>query len=163
MTGDSIHKILLLLVLAILIGTGIFLWGAPQSSGPVFPHDTMIIQRADGKQLPFNIEIASTPAQTQYGLMFRRSMPEDAGMLFLFAPEQAVSFWMKNTYIPLDMLFVHGDGTIGKIVTHAQPFDLATINSDEPIRGVVEINGGMADRLGLKSGDKVLFKGFSGQ
>jgi hypothetical protein len=130
---------------------------------PVFPRGTLEIAQAGGKTFPFSIEIATTPAQHEYGLMFRRSLPEDAGMLFLFSPDQPVSFWMKNTFIPLDMLFVRGDGTIEKIVTHAPPQSLANISSDEPVRGVIEINGGAADRLGLATGDKVLYPAFSGR
>jgi len=132
-------------------------------AAPVFPHGNLLIQRADGKKFPLAIEIASTPAQTEHGLMFRRSLPPDTGMLFLFTPDRPASFWMKNTYIPLDMLFVRADGTIVKIAARAVPFSLAPIDSDQTVRGVIEINGGAAKEWGLKTGDKVLFPAFSGR
>jgi uncharacterized protein len=147
-----------------LMAALIFVWaqtGAPPA--PAFPHDSLVIARADGQKFTLDVEIATTHAQTEYGLMFRRSLPKDSGMLFLFAPDQPTSFWMKNTYIPLDMLFVGADGTIEKIVTHAEPLNLAPIPSDEPVRGVIEINGGEADRRGLKTGDRVLYPAFTGR
>jgi uncharacterized membrane protein (UPF0127 family) len=126
---------------------------------PVFSHAALSIRRADGTRVPFDVELALTPEQAEYGLMYRRALPENAGMLFLWTQDQPVGMWMKNTYIPLEMLCVKGDGTIVKIA-HAVPFDLTPIFSPEPVRGVIEINGGTAARQGLKTGDKVLYPGF---
>jgi len=128
---------------------------------PAFPHSTLKIRHAGGPPISLDIDIASTAEQKSHGLMFRRSLPENAGMLFVWNTDQPVSFWMKNTYIPLDMLFVRYDGTIVKITTHTEPFNLKPIPSDEPVRGVIEINAGAAERLGIHTGDKVLFPAFS--
>ncbi|MDX2028010.1 MAG: DUF192 domain-containing protein [Alphaproteobacteria bacterium] len=121
----------------------------------------MSIRTSDGKTISFSVEVATTAEQQTYGLMFRRSMPQDSGMLFIWQADQPITMWMKNTYIPLDMLFVQKDGTITKIATHTKPFDLGLISSDGPVRGVVELNAGEAGRHGLKVGDKVLFPAFS--
>lgn len=84
--------------------------------------------------------------------MFRRSLEPNGGMLFPYAPTQVVGFWMKNTLIPLDMIFVREDGTIARIVT-AKPLDETTISSGEPVAEVIEIRGGRAAELGIKEGD----------
>lgn len=135
----------------------------PQSptDAPVFSHDKLTLRRADGQTFPFDIEMATTPKEAMYGLMFRRSIEPQTGMLFLWDPDHQVSMWMKNTYIPLDMLFIRRDGTIEKIVTHAVPLDLTPIPSEEPIHGILEIKAGEVERLGLKTEDKVLFWAFS--
>jgi uncharacterized membrane protein (UPF0127 family) len=161
---SSREFIWMLVVLAIVIAAFFaysFFANAQSGNAPDFPRASMVIQRADGKTFPFTIEIATTREQDMYGLMFRRSLPADAGMLFIYGPDQPVSMWMKNTYIPLDMLFVAHDGAIVKIITHAVPFDLTPLSSGEPVRGVIEINAGEVEHLGLKTGDKVLFSAFS--
>jgi uncharacterized membrane protein (UPF0127 family) len=156
--------VLFLAVGSLLLVLGIAGWrsnlNAP-ADAPVFPHDHLIIARADGKQFPFAIEVATTPAQHEYGLMHRHALAADAGMIFLYDPPDTVSMWMKDTPLPLDMLFVRADGTIEKIATHAVPFDVTPIEADEPVRAVIELNAGTADRLGLKTGDKVVYAGFS--
>lgn len=104
----------------------------------------------------FHVEMAATPEQRERGLMFRREMAADAGMLFDDGPgEHDVAMWMKNTYIPLDMLFIRDDGTISSVAERAVPESLATIASDGPVRAVLEVNGGTAAKLGIKPGDKV--------
>ena len=132
-----------------------------QPTPPVFPHGSLTIQRADGQQISLAIEIAQTPEQDAFGLMFRRSLPANAGMLFIADPERPMAMWMKNTYIPLDMLFIRHDGSIANIVTHAVPFDLTPLGPNEPVKGVIEINGGAAEKLGIKIGDKVLYPAFN--
>jgi len=154
--------------LAVFLAAVLLLWphlagGQRPGNAPSFGHASLVILQADGKKLSFDVEVATTPAQHAYGLMFRHSLPPDAGMLFLFVPDQRTAFWMKNTYIPLDMLFVRGDGTIARIAVKAEPLNLALIDSGEPVRGVIEINGGAAETLGIKPGDKVLYPAFSGR
>jgi uncharacterized membrane protein (UPF0127 family) len=105
----------------------------------------------------FDVEIASQPIDLHVGLMFRKEMAKDRGMLFEFGDEpKEESFWMKDTLIPLDMIFVAADGHIVNIHPNARPGDITPIPSLEPVTAVLEINGGMAEGLGIKVGDKVL-------
>ena len=113
----------------------------------------MIFHSQNGDH-PFVLELASTPEQQERGLMFRRSLEPNGGMLFPYAPPQVVGFWMRNTLIPLDMIFVRQDGTIARIAT-AKPLDETTISSGEPVNMVIEIRGGRAAELGIKEGDSV--------
>jgi len=101
----------------------------------------------------FHLEFADTPAEQEKGLMFRTSLAPDAGMLFDFHDEEVVAFWMKNTLIPLDMVFIGGDGTVKTIHANAAPGDLTPISSVAPIRFVLEIAGGQAAAIGLVPGD----------
>ena len=103
----------------------------------------------------FTVEVAATPDQRARGLMFRRSLDKDAGMLFEFGSGGRASMWMKNTLIPLDMLFIAADGTIESIAQRTVPHSLAAINSKGAVRGVLELNGGTTARLGIKPGDRV--------
>jgi uncharacterized protein len=103
----------------------------------------------------FTVELATTPAQMELGLMYRQSLPADAGMLFVYPNEQTVAFWMKNTLIPLDMLFIGADGHIRRIAERTVPLSTTPISSVDPVRAVLEINGGTAERLGIKPGDAV--------
>jgi uncharacterized protein len=105
--------------------------------------------------LTFNVELATTPDQMEVGLMFRQNLAPDAGMLFVYPSEQQVAFWMKNTVIPLDMLFIAGDGKIRRIVERTIPLSTAVIPSVDEVRAVLEVNGGTAARLGIKPGDVV--------
>jgi hypothetical protein len=119
------------------------------------------IQTSHGK-LTFNVEIAQTDPEREHGLMDRPSLPQDSGMLFLFTPEQRVAFWMKNTLIPLDMIFITKDGIIRGIAKQAKPLSLDNIWSPQPISAVLEINGGRADQLGIAIGDMVNSKALKG-
>jgi len=105
----------------------------------------------------FDIEIAETPYETQTGLMYRSSMEEQQGMLFIF-PELAVhSFYMKNTEIPLDILFIDGDLKIASIQKNTRPFDERGLSSQVPIQYVLEINAGLSDALDLVPGDSISY------
>jgi len=103
----------------------------------------------------FAVEIADTEAQRERGLMFRKKLPEGQGMLFDFHQEQPVSFWMKNTYIPLDMIFIRGDGRILRIEENATPQSEWLIPSGGPVLAVLEVIGGTARKLGIAPGDRV--------
>jgi uncharacterized membrane protein (UPF0127 family) len=96
----------------------------------------------------------SAPRQSQ-GLMFVRSLPQMRGMLFVHDEPRALSMWMKNTYIPLDMVFIGSDGRIQQIIANTKPHSLDIIRSDKPARAVLEIAGGEAQRLGLRVGQRV--------
>ena len=108
----------------------------------------------------FAVELAHTPEQLSFGLMFRRALPRNAGMLFDYARPQQVAMWMKNTLIPLDMLFIDKSGRIVHIRQRAVPGSLEAISSKVPVRGVLELNGGIVSRLGITRGDKVRHKIF---
>jgi uncharacterized membrane protein (UPF0127 family) len=119
-----------------------------------FAKSELTIDSATGRHR-FTVELAVTPEQLAQGLMFRRSMPADAGMLFEYERPQPASFWMKNTLIPLDMLFIAADGRIVNIHERAVPLSLDPIDSQGPVRAILELNGGTASRLGIKPGDVV--------
>lgn len=108
-----------------------------------------------GRDIKFDVELALNDAERSRGLMYREKLGPYDGMLFDFHQEAPVSFWMKNTLIPLDMLFIAGDGTIRHIYANAVPLSTDAIPSQFPVRAVLEINGGSARLLGIKPGDKV--------
>ena len=121
-----------------------------------FPTAPLTIVAANGPHR-FTVELATSPTQMMQGLMFRHSLAPDAGMLFDYQAPSMASMWMKNTLIPLDMLFVDAQGRIIGIHERAVPQSLATISAPGPARAVIELNGGTAARLGIRAGDKVLF------
>jgi uncharacterized membrane protein (UPF0127 family) len=107
------------------------------------------------REIKFDVELALTEAQREHGLMFRKSLGPYEGMLFDFYKEMPVTFWMKNTLIALDMVFIAADGTVRHVHANAVPLSTDTIPSEYPVRAVLEINGGTARLLGIKPGDKV--------
>ena len=113
----------------------------------------LTIRSANGAHR-FNVNVAVTAVQQERGLMFVRSLGDDEGMLFPYDPPQAVAFWMKNTLIPLDMVFVRADGTISRIFT-AKPLDLTPVPGRDLSAAVLEIRGGRAAELGIREGDRV--------
>jgi len=125
-----------------------------------FNRDNLVLARADGTEQAFAVELALTPRQQAQGLMYRQSLAPDAGMLFVYRSARLVTMWMKNTVIPLDMLFIAEDGEIVKVVERTVPFSLATISSNEPVRAVLEVNGGTVKRLGIRPGDRVIHPTF---
>lgn len=104
----------------------------------------------------FSVEVMRTDAEREKGLMFRRFLPADRGMLFDFKSEQPVMMWMKNTYLPLDMIFIRRDGTISHIAENAEPLSERIIPSGGPAFAVLEVNAGTARKLGIAPGDKVV-------
>lgn len=108
-----------------------------------------------GRSQVFTVEVARTAAQQEQGLMNRRSLAPDAGMLFPFDPPRPASFWMRNTLIPLDMIFIRPDGGIARIAADAAPMSEAHIEVSEPVTAVLEIGGGRAAQLGIGEGDRV--------
>ena len=113
----------------------------------------VIVENKSCESTMLTVELALTQTQQIQGLMNRTSMPEDAGMLFIFNKEIERGFWMKNTLIPLDMIFVKKNGLIHHIHPNAKPNDLTSVKSNGPVIAVLEINGGMAKKLGIKVGD----------
>lgn len=127
------------------------------AGGPVL--EPLSIETKSGTHA-FEVELAVTDAQQRKGLMFRRQMPANAGMLFLYDNGSRVTMWMSNTYIPLDMLFIAADGRITHIVERTVPFSTELIGSNGPVRAVLELNGGTASRLGIEVGDVVRHQSF---
>jgi uncharacterized membrane protein (UPF0127 family) len=121
-----------------------------------FPTALLTILTAGGPHR-FTVELATSPEQMTQGLMFRQSLEPDAGMLFDYQTPSMATMWMKNTLIPLDMLFVDATGHIVNIHERAVPGSLDVIAAAAPVRGVIELNGGTAARLGIRPGDRVSF------
>jgi uncharacterized protein len=119
---------------------------------------TLTLETASGPH-QFKVEVATTPQERERGLMLRPSLPAGSGMLFLYETPQPIAMWMKNTIIPLDMIFIDGWGKVNRIETHTEPFSLDPIPSDGEVIGILEVNAGVAERIGLKTGDKVIYPG----
>lgn len=124
------------------------------ASQPALPVETITIDTKAGPH-PFSVEVAADDESREKGLMYRMSMAPDAGMLFDFHTPQLVSFWMENTVLPLDMLFVRADGTIARIKENATPYSRENIPSGEPVEFVIELNGGRAAALGITEGGRI--------
>lgn len=103
----------------------------------------------------FAVEVVDNDADRAKGLMYRKELPEGRGMLFDFHRDQEVSFWMQNTYIPLDMIFIRGDGRILRIEENTEPLSTRMIPSRGPVRAVLEVIGGTSRKLGIAPGDRV--------
>lgn len=133
---------------------------APPLDLATYPRAALeIVQRAAPvRRLHFDVWVADTPERAEQGLMYVRDLPAGRGMIFPFAPARVVSFWMKNTYIELDMLFIAADGHVVKIIERAAPLRLDLLSSDVPVGAVLELRGGEAGLLGLKVGDQVSWK-----
>ncbi len=120
------------------------------------PTQNLAVTSVDGgNRHNFKVELALTPREQAKGLMNRAAMAEDAGMLFYFGKEAPRSFWMKNTLISLDIIFIRADGVISTIHHNAKPLDLTSLPSQGPAAAALEIGGGMAEKLGIKEGDVV--------
>ncbi|WP_029006747.1 DUF192 domain-containing protein [Azospirillum halopraeferens] len=128
----------------------------PAAALETFERSTLVVETAAGGSFRFDVELALTSAQQAQGLMFRETMAADAGMLFVYDRPQPAAFWMKNTLITLDMLFVGSDGRIVNIHERAVPGSLDAVRSAGPVKGILEINGGMSARLGIRPGDRVV-------
>ena len=119
----------------------------------------LTIETATGKR-QFDVEVARSPGQHAQGLMFRRRLAADAGMLFVYRRVEPVAMWMQNTFIPLDMLFIGADRRIAHIVERTVPLSTETIESVKPASSVLELNAGTVSRLGIKPGDVVASPAF---
>ncbi len=108
-----------------------------------------------GQETPIDIEIAEEPQEKALGLMFRTELPDGKGMLFPYENPREVTMWMRNTYIPLDMVFIRADGVVHRIESRAEPLSDRVISSQGPVAAVLELPAGAAERLGLKPGDRV--------
>ena len=122
-----------------------------------FEKDILIIAASEHACYVFDIYVAMTREQQSQGLMYVRYMPESTGMLFVYRQPRALSMWMKNTYIPLDMLFIRADGSIANIEINTEPLSLESIHASEPLNFVLELNAGVTERLGVDTQSRVYF------
>lgn len=145
---------------AVLTALLVFLFiAAPLAAAPAFEKQPLSFVTSSGSR-QITVEIADTPHKRSLGLMFRRTLGEDEGMIFIHDSSAPVGMWMKNTYISLDMFFVRADGIIHRIEKHTEPFSKTTISSEGDVLAVIEMIAGSADRLGIRPGDKVDYPAF---
>ena len=128
------------------------------SGGKPAPPSPMVVIEAGGRTLRIPVEVARTPEERQKGLMFRRELPAHGGKIFLFDEDEVQSFWMQNTYIPLDMVFINSAMTVVGVVENAEPLTTTPRRVEEPSRYVLEVNGGFARRSGIAKGARVTFE-----
>ncbi len=143
------------LLLALGLLSSAFASGLAATADEDFPRSTLEIRSAHGRQ-QFNIRIADTGARQERGLMYQTRLAADEGMLFPQAEPRIVSMWMKNTYIPLDMLFIDSHGRIVCLLAMAEPQSLEILSCPKPVKAVLEIGGGEAREQGIRVGDRVL-------
>jgi uncharacterized membrane protein (UPF0127 family) len=127
----------------------------PTGPQPELPKERLVIITRDGVHHEFNVEMAITQNQQMVGLMFRKEVPPDGGMLFDWGAANESRMWMRNTVASLDMLFINSDGTIRSIAENTVPESLAVIPSGGPVRATLEVAAGTARRLNIRVGDKV--------
>jgi uncharacterized membrane protein (UPF0127 family) len=116
------------------------------------PKTIPLVITANGKPHRFDVEIALTAKEQANGLMFRKDLPTDGGMVFPMSPPRSASFWMKNTFIPLDMLFVRTNGSIALVAANVKPYSREPVSAGIPVAGVIELRGGRAAELGIEQG-----------
>ncbi|MBL8564247.1 MAG: DUF192 domain-containing protein [Hyphomicrobiaceae bacterium] len=133
---------------------------AGKSPAPAVAADRLVLATAKGRH-EISVEIADTPEKQAVGLMFRRSMAADHGMLFPYRSEQELTMWMSNTYISLDMVFIRGDGTVHRVARNTEPLSEAIVPSQGPVLAVLELIAGSADRYGIEPGNRVEHPVFS--
>ena len=124
-----------------------------------FAQSSIVIEAGENACYRFDAYLAETGAQHRRGLMFVRELPRFTGMLFVYPDSAVRSMWMKNTYIPLDILFIRADGTVSSIARHTEPLSLTSIPAKEPIRYVLELNAGVTEELGIGPGSVVHLPG----
>lgn len=118
------------------------------------PRDVLLVETASS-QYRFDVEVADDPAERAEGLMYRQALADNAGMLFLYSKPQPVEFWMKNTLLSLDIVFVRADGTIARIAAGTTPMSEDLIPSGEPVLAVLEVKAGIMHQLGITAGDRL--------
>jgi len=126
------------------------------------PLTPLVVESQNGRKLTFKVGVARLETERQHGLKFRVSMPADEGMLFDFGTETRVGMWMKNTYISLDMIFIDANGIIVDIARSTAPLSEEPIGGNAAVLAILEINGGLSDRLGIRIGDRVLHEVVNG-
>jgi len=130
---------------------------ATDAAAPTTDTRLPLLVRSDKNQHRFAVEVAASPQQQEKGLMFRKTLDDDGGMLFPMNPPRVASFWMKNTVIPLDMIFVRTDGTIAFIAANTEPYSREPVSAGVPVAAVLELRGGRAAELGIVRGDQIIW------
>lgn len=125
-----------------------------------FPQDKLIILTPDARQHVFRVWVADTGAHREQGLMFVKSLEPNTGMIFTFGPPQVVTMWMKNTLIPLDMVFIDKQGRVTRVIENAMPLSLEILSSKDKVSGVLELGGGVTKELGIRAGAVVRYGSF---
>ncbi|MGB5626583.1 MAG: DUF192 domain-containing protein [Woeseiaceae bacterium] len=123
----------------------------------MFERDALVIVANDGSRRDFDIYLATNPEQQRRGLMFVRDLPERTGMLFVYEDEDTHSMWMKNTYIPLDIVFARSDGTVSSVIRDTEPQSLRSLSSSEPVTYVLELNAGVTRRYNIGAGSRLIW------
>jgi uncharacterized membrane protein (UPF0127 family) len=142
---------------ALMFGLALLLLPAPLAGATV---ETLEIATQSGVHF-FSVEVVATEEERSKGLMFRKELPEGKGMLFDFKTEAPVAFWMKNTYVSLDMIFIRADGRIASIAENTEPLSERMVPSAGAVKGVLEVVAGTARKLGIKPGDRVAHRIFA--
>ncbi len=147
-----------------IFGAAVLIWAALLLAWPARAASTETLEIATKAGVRvFTVEVARTDEERRTGLMHRRHLPEGRGMLFDFSPPQEISMWMKNTYIPLDMIFIDADGRILRIAEDTEPESTRIISSRGPARAVLEVIAGTARKYGIAAGDRVGHPLFGGR
>jgi uncharacterized protein len=148
-------RLLLGLLLALAPAAAEAQYAEPTAAQAALPKEPLTIVTRDGVKHSFQVEMAIKTDQQTIGEMFRTSVPDDGGMLFVWPTSQESQMWMKNTLVPLDMVFIKGDGTIRAIAENTVPQSLAVVDSRGPVLATLELAGGLTAKLGIRVGDKV--------
>ena len=157
------RRMRLMMMAALILAPGVALaQGAPDKAQPKLPTETLTIINQQGKAFHFIVELATTPEEQETGLMFRKTVPADAGMLFTWTPARVSEMWMKNTLAPLDMVFIGPHGTIRHIAEDTVPQSLRVISSGAPVTATLELQGGITAKDDIDVGDKVVASQFQG-
>jgi uncharacterized membrane protein (UPF0127 family) len=145
-------------LLAVLAFIATAAWAQEQNithAQPELPRETLTIVTHDGKRHEFHVEMAKTPDQQTIGLMFRTHVPDDGGMLFDWGLPRESQMWMRNTLVPLDMVFINADGSVRSIAENTVPRSLAVIASHGPVRATLELAAGVTEKDDIRVGDRV--------
>lgn len=154
------YGLLILMAMGFVVVVGLIM--TVEIKPQILPETALRIERQDGEILDFTVEVARTQEEIFRGLMFRKEMPARHGMIFILPEERIAEFWMKNTLIPLDMVFIGADGQIKHIHPMAKPLDTTLISSLAPVKAVLELNGGETQSLNVLPGDWVRHEALNG-
>ncbi len=124
---------------------------------------SLIVIKTQNSEYIFNVEVAETALERSRGLMYREQLKQNEGMLFIYPEKQIIKMWMKNTFIPLDMIFIDENGKIIKIIKMTSPKDLTPIGPEVKLKSVLEINGGLSSYLNINIGDKIIYPYLNGK